>query len=39
MRPKIEFHQERFVLKKYFRNFAKSKDINERNCITKTNFK
>ncbi len=39
MRLKIEFHQERFVLKKYFRNFAKSKDINERNCITKTNFK
>ena len=35
----MEFHYERFVLKKYFRNFARSKDINERNCITKTNFK
>ena len=35
----MEFHHERFVLKKYFRKFARSKDINERNCITKTNFK
>ena len=31
----MEFHHERFVLKKYFRNFARSKDTNERNCITK----
>ena len=35
----MEFHYERFVLKKYFRNLARSKDTNEPNCITKTNFK
>lgn len=39
MRPKNRISSGKVCLKKYFRNFAKSKDINERNCITKTNFK